>query len=107
MAILEEDRDCVPAMLVLSAMFTLQAHDTKSRNMLKRIAKMPHAYESGASFEHAYLVLAGFYIAKKKYDLAQVRRKDAFNVISSTLPACFCRCPARRAAGRPLPTPWR
>ena len=39
--------------------------------MLKRVAKMPHTHEQGASFEFAYLTLAAFYIEKNKFDLAQ------------------------------------
>ena len=70
--VLEADKEFSPAMLALSAMFMVQSQDQKARNMLKRVVKMPFAFDQAEAFEGAYLALASHYIDKAKFDLAQV-----------------------------------
>ncbi|CAM9827949.1 unnamed protein product, partial [Sphacelaria rigidula] len=72
-SMLEEDKDHVPALLGMSVAFTLEDSPNKARNALKRIAKMPFTMEMAEEFEQAYLHLAHLYVARGKFDLAQVR----------------------------------
>eukprot|EP00814_Leptocylindrus_danicus_P018631 CAMPEP_0116045132 /NCGR_PEP_ID=MMETSP0321-20121206/27421_1 /TAXON_ID=163516 /ORGANISM="Leptocylindrus danicus var. danicus, Strain B650" /LENGTH=1308 /DNA_ID=CAMNT_0003526377 /DNA_START=13 /DNA_END=3939 /DNA_ORIENTATION=+ len=59
-AILDADKNYVPALLTLATLFKLD-DETKARNTLKRLTKMPFNYSHGSAFEHAYLMLARIY----------------------------------------------
>lgn len=56
-------QDYIPALLTLATLFKLN-EETKARNTLKRLVKMPFNYKYGAAFEHAYLMLARFYLER-------------------------------------------
>ncbi|CAN0392522.1 unnamed protein product, partial [Pylaiella littoralis] len=70
-SMLEDEKDCVPALLGMSLAFTLEDSPNKARNALKRIAKMPYTLKSAEEFEQAYLHLAHLYVDRGKFDLAQ------------------------------------
>lgn len=70
MAILNTEKDYVPALLGMSIAYMLQKQPPKARNQLKRVAKMDYIAEFGEDFEKCWLLLADTYIQGGKYDLA-------------------------------------
>lgn len=70
-ALLERERDYVPALLGMATAFMMQKQMPKARNQLKRISKMTFDKEMADDFEQSYLLLADIYIQRGKFDLAQ------------------------------------
>lgn len=77
LAILESDKEYVPALLGLSIAYMLLKQPSKARNQLKRIVTMVYDPSVGEEFETSYLLLADSYIENAKYDLAQKLCKRA------------------------------
>ena len=61
LAILEKESDYVPAILLLAISYILIKQDSKARNQLKRIAKMPYNPLAAEEFEQSYLLLTEIY----------------------------------------------
>lgn len=78
-ALLETERDYVPALLGLATGFMIQKQMPKARNQLKRISKMNFDKELADDFERSYLLLSDIYIQRGKYDLAQELCKRCLN----------------------------
>lgn len=78
-ALLQNDRDYIPALLGVANAFMLLKQTPKARNQLKRITKMPYNSTYGLEFERAWLMLADIYIKSGKFDLATDLCKKALS----------------------------
>lgn len=67
----KNNNNYVPVLLALSICKFLKKSPSDARNYLKVIQSKPYQPEFGDEYEKAWLLLADFFIANNKYDLAE------------------------------------
>lgn len=71
MEMYKNNNNYVPVLLALSICKFLKKSPSDARNYLKVIQSKPYQPEFGDDYERAWLLLADFFIANNKYDLAE------------------------------------
>jgi tetratricopeptide repeat protein 21B len=70
-ALANDDKENVPALLALATALMMMRQTPKARNQLKRISKLSFNATQAEEFEKCWLLLTDIYISSGKYDLAQ------------------------------------